>query len=473
MKLVITILLVSMTITCAQTNYNNINDLISKGEFRKAETEINGILIKGGLTDNERLDLEFQNERMDRIRKDFRKTDEDVLKYVKKYYPEAGDEDLKNWEEDGTLEFKVIDGKKYYFNRAPANLFRVNKEAKKRKIEVDGNRKSKLDRFIEDYIPKVIEEAGTSGETVVKPQKMKLSYKLVVDADAVPEGEEIRCWLPYPRESHSRQQNIKLVSVNSDDYIIAPSDRLQRTIYLEKPAVKGEPTVFSFELEYTAYNERHNLYKANPAEYKMDSDIYREFTKEREPHIVFTDRLKNLSAGIVSLDDKPIEKAKKIFRWIHDNIPWAGAREYSTISNIPDYCISNGWGDCGIKALTFITLCRYNGIPAKWQSGWMLHPGSINLHDWAEIYIENSGWVPVDPDFNFIDSDNDDIKWFYFGGIDAYHFIVNDDYSRPLYPAKIYPRSETVDFQRGEVEWRGGNLYFDKWDYHMKVDYLD
>jgi hypothetical protein len=22
-----------------------------------------------------------------------------------------------------------------------------------------------------------------------------------------------------------------------------------------------------------------------------------------------------------------------------------------------------------------------------------------------------------------------------------------------------------VDSQRGEVEWRGGNLYFDQWDY--------
>jgi hypothetical protein len=67
--------------------------------------------------------------------------------------------------------------------------------------------------------------------------------------------------------------------------------------------------------------------------------------------------------------------------------------------------------------------------------------------------------------------DNEDEKYFFFGGIDAHHLIVNDDYSKPLFPAKIFPRSETVDFQRGELEWRGGNLYFDKWDYDMKVDY--
>jgi transglutaminase-like putative cysteine protease len=150
---------------------------------------------------------------------------------------------------------------------------------------------------------------------------------------------------------------------------------------------------------------------------------------------------------------------------------WAGAREYSTIENISNYCVEKGYGDCGIKSLLFITLCRYNGIPAKWQSGWMLHPGSINLHDWTEIYLEGYGWVPVDPDYGLQNLENIEEKYFFFGGTDAHHLIINDDYSSPLFPAKIFPRSETVDFQRGELEWRGGNLYFDKWDYNMKVEY--
>ena len=130
-------------------------------------------------------------------------------------------------------------------------------------------------------------------------------------------------------------------------------------------------------------------------------------------------------------------------------------------------------GDCGIKTLAFITLARYNGIPARWESGLMLHPGSWNLHDWGEAYFEGVGWVPIDQSFGLTDSDDEDVKWFFFGGNDAYHFIVNSDYGQPLYPAKIYPRSETVDFQRGEVEWKGGNLYFDKWDYNIDVEYLD
>ena len=166
-----------------------------------------------------------------------------------------------------------------------------------------------------------------------------------------------------------------------------------------------------------------------------------------------------------------MKKAQLIFSWISGNIPWASALEYSTIPDISAYCLKNRHGDCGIQSLLFITLCRYNGIPAKWQSGWMLHPPEVNLHDWSEIFLEGIGWVPVDQSFGVQQSSDERVKFFYLGGIDAYRLIVNDDYSRDLYPAKIYPRSETVDFQRGEVEWRGGNLYFDAWQYHMDVQY--
>jgi hypothetical protein len=42
-----------------------------------------------------------------------------------------------------------------------------------------------------------------------------------------------------------------------------------------------------------------------------------------------------------------------------------------------------------------------------------------------------------------------------------------------LHPEKQYLRSEPNDFQRGEVEGKGGNLYFDKWDYDIKIKYIN
>ena len=68
--------------------------------------------------------------------------------------------------------------------------------------------------------------------------------------------------------------------------------------------------------------------------------------------------------------------------------------------------------------------------------------------------------------------ENIQVKEFYLQGLDSYRFVVNDDYGCELFPKKTYPRSEPYDFQRGEVEWEGGNIYFDKWDYSMEITYL-
>jgi hypothetical protein len=455
----------------AQTRFTDLNELILKGEFTKAKKMIDEKIHSGTLGYPEIFELEFEKERLERIKLDFNKSSNDVLKFINKYYPELKEKDLIKWEEDGSLEYKIIDGKKWYFSRAASNLFRINKEAKKQKELIEGYKKDQLDVFLEDYITQVLEESANSQETFVKPVTFKLNYTVTVEANAVPDGEIIKCWLPYPREGHQRQVDVKFIAANVDEYIIASNDNQQRTIYLQKKAEKDQPTVFNIVVEVTNFNESNLILPELLKPYNTQSGLYKTFTSERIPHIAFTEKIKKLSENIVGDEKNPYMAAKKIFTWISENIPWAGAREYSTIENISDYCLTRKHGDCGIKTLLFMTLCRYNGIPAKWQSGWMLHPGEVNLHDWCEIYFEGYGWVPVDQSFGLIDSKYEDEKYFYLGSVDAYHLIINDDYSSTLFPAKLFPRSETVDFQRGELEWRGGNLYFDKWDYNMEVEY--
>ena len=54
--------------------------------------------------------------------------------------------------------------------------------------------------------------------------------------------------------------------------------------------------------------------------------------------------------------------------------------------------------------------------------------------------------------------------------LDAYRLIVNLDYGSPLHPPKRTLRSEPLDFQRGEVEIDGRNLYYDEWDWDFRCD---
>jgi len=135
--------------------------------------------------------------------------------------------------------------------------------------------------------------------------------------------------------------------------------------------------------------------------------------------------------------------------------------------------LNNRHGDCGMKTLLFMSMARYAGIPCKWQSGWMLHPGELNLHDWCEVYYEGIGWVPLDQSFGLQNSENQQLKYFYISGIDEYRLIINDDFSSEFEPEKQFFRSEPIDFQRGELEWKGGNIYFNRWNYHVDITYLN
>lgn len=239
---------------------------------------------------------------------------------------------------------------------------------------------------------------------------------------------------------------------------------------MEKKAEAGKPTVFSEEFEYVSYGSWFNILSKSVKPYDTSSALYKKYTSERDRHIVFTPRLRQLADSLTQGVTNPVIKAQRIFKWINDNFPWASAREYSTIENIPEYVLENHHGDCGQVTLLFLTLCRISGIPAHFESGFMLHPNAENLHDWGEIYFEGIGWVPVDMSFGIPTyAKNENEKWFFLGGIDSWRMVVNSDFGESFSPVKKWPRSETVDFQRGEVEWQGGNLYFDKWSWNLEV----
>ena len=414
-----------------------------------------------------------ETERHRRIALDFRKDKESVVAYIQNYYPLVTDSMLDAWEESKALEVMYVHGKKCYFNQAAPNLFRIDPEAKKVKEAKEGRSLSASELVNQKHLPEVINTLHSSNTTQGVPVRFEVTYKLTVKADAVPDGEVIRCWLPYPREDNRRQSEVELLSASNSDYQIAPKEALHRTLYMEKRAEKNTPTQFSVAYRFTSSAEWFDLKEEQMRPYHTESDLYKKYTAESAAHVLFTPAIRHLSGHIAGNGDSPLQKVRKIFTYINDAYPWASAREYSTVPNIPEYVIDNRHGDCGMVSLLFITLCRLNGIPAKWQSGFMLHPGGVNLHDWAEVYFEGVGWVPVDQSFGIPPfAEDNDTRYFFSNGIDAYRLIVNDDFSAPLVPEKHFTRSETVDFQRGEVEWKGGNLYFDKWTWDIDVQII-
>ncbi len=407
--------------------------------------------------------------KMDRVLLDFSKNETDIKCELQRWFPGLEEELLKLWEESGKLEMKMIDGEKRYFRNAVANLFRIDSMAMEAKAEKEGAVPDPLGEFCLKHTTDVYNKISSGLAIDDLTRKFQVEFTITLPAGVVPAGEIIRCWLPYPRESLPRQRNVELLSVNSENYILSGNNSLQRSLYIEKESIAGQDAIFSYKATFETSPQWIDIGSDKIKPYDTSSELFRTYTSQRPPHIFFSDEIKKLAHEITYGMQDPAAKVNAIYYWINQNIPWASALEYSIMDNISEYVLRNRRGDCGMQTLLFLTLARHSGIPCKWQSGWMLHPGEVNLHDWAEVYYEGIGWVPLDQSFGLQDSDNEHVKNFYVSGIDAWRMIVNDEYSSEFIPAKTFYRSEPVDFQRGEVEWKGGNLYFNKWKYNMRV----
>jgi len=439
-----------------------------KGKFKATQKVIEWKLKnEKNLSELQIQNLHFALERMKRIRKDFSKNEADILAFIRTYLPDVKPSDLRRWEKAKTLEYKIIDGKKKYFNQAARNLFRLDGVCKKiwQEKHAQDPQKEKFD--LNAFDRSIIQAALKKHSPFVKPVRMLVKYTLTVKPDQVPAGETVRCWIPFPREIPGRQARIKILSTIPEKYKIAPQSKLQRTVYFEKKALPDSAVRFGVEYAYTAFGVYVALdsQKIEPIPANSPLAVY---LKEQPPHIVFSDTLRALSRSIVGSEKNPYRIAQKLFAWVDKNITWASAREYSTIDNLSLYPYVNRHGDCGIQTMLFITLCRMNGIPARWQSGWEFQPPKDSMHDWGMIYFAPYGWMPMDVTYGLRQTKDESLKWFYLHGMDSYRLIFNDGFSKPFTPSKKYFRSETVDSQRGEVEWRGGNLYFDQWNWNME-----
>ena len=448
---------------------------IDAGHFKAADAAIGNALTASKLSAHTKTALTFQRERMRRILLDFTLSADDVKARVRKEIPDLTDAEFAKWNAARLFEHQVIDGRTLYFKRSPGNLFRLSAEAMARRAVqtpiTDGPMES-----LNGHQRAIYRAALTEHRSSVLPRRVRMTQTLTVNADAVPAGETVRAWIPYPQAVPGQQENIRYVASEPATHAIASESAMQRTVYLEKPAVAGQATEFSVTYELNLLAQYHAIDPAKVTAEKITPELA-PFVAERAPHIVFTDAMRKFSHDAVGSEKNPYRIAQKLFAAV-DRIPWAGAREYSTISNISDYALHAGHADCGQQTLLLMTLLRLNGIPTRWQSGMVYSDNGTdysNIHDWGYLYLAPYGWVPMDVTtgrLHLAASDDKALEWFYLGGLDSYRIAFNNDFGRGFEPPKRQFRSDDVDSQRGEAEWKGGNLYFDQLGYDFKWQVL-
>jgi len=450
--------------------------MIDRGEFAGAAEALRE-LAASAADPAERRECADELELMDRVRADFWRGEANVLELVRGEIPDARLEEIRSWAEAGALESRLIDGERRYYDRALVNLFRLSPEARARrdafaKKEVAGDPGASSASYdLEAHMRRMLDLAGTGDEGYVGPREVEVDFAMRLAPGAVPEGETVRCWMPMPCDG-GQNRGLAILTSEPAARALSSPEAPHRALYFEGQAGRADEAT-TFRASYR-FETRARVLRVDPAgvrPYDESSPEYARYTEERRPHIGLGPGIRELSAGIVGEERNPYLKARRIFEWFDRNVTYTAAPEYSTIRSLSAFCLERRRGDCGIQAMLFIALCRAAGIPARWQSGLTFVPGRLNMHDWALFKVEPYGWLHADPSRGLRKSDDPEVRWFYFGNVDAYRLVVNEDFGRAFTQPKEHLRSETVDFQRGEMEWRGGNLYYDKWDYEWEVSF--
>jgi hypothetical protein len=150
-------------------------------------------------------------------------------------------------------------------------------------------------------------------------------------------------------------------------------------------------------------------------EYDQDSEIFITYTAPEEMTQSDDPRIISQAEEIVKDEVDPLEKVNKIASWVIRNIK-PGEESY-----FPDALsiLDNKVGSCGHFTNIFTALCRASGIPARnisvihhpyeddFQTGKLFE--GLYFHVIAEFYLQDYGWVQVDPVRHTIGSIQEDI----------------------------------------------------------------
>ncbi|MGC8955892.1 MAG: transglutaminase-like domain-containing protein [Fervidobacterium sp.] len=408
-------------------------DILS-GKLKRAKMKIKERLehkIPHGLNKK----LHFELYRILLLRKTYSITKERAFQILKKRLRNLKKSEFEMMMSENVLEWMYIDDVPYFENRFDSNLFfNYPKFKDRQKMDYDFRLANRRRAIINKSITKLIDGG--------KPTKFQIRAKITLKREN-PTQSKVRVWLPFPKEAY-QQSDVELI-LSSHDVEIAPNNVGQRTVYME--GFDSENFYVEFVYKIQDWIGFEGLYRDNPT---------KEDLSEKLPHIRFTPYLWNLidlifhGEDLKNIDD--ITKARRIYDFITLNVNYSYVLPYALYDNIPEYVATVFKGDCGFQALLFITLCRMVGVPARWQSGWSITPLIASPHDWAIIYLEKYGWVPVDLSFGGGRRENEGLRLFYFTNLDGFRMIANTEFQSDFVPNKLSWRLDPYDNQSGEME---------------------
>lgn len=416
----------------AAANYRTAAEFyrLARENFTAEGNTAKALLARDGTSRSDRMIMEFPY-------------NQTVMRQVLvKAYPDIPAETREAWLKGSDTITITSDGETLYFEDTAANILFHNMTLMKKTLAA-----GKSTPFYDQLAPFVFAPVNASQVPYGGPVTWLGSEKISVPANELPAKGTLKIWLPMPIESGS-QTSVTIVSIEPAQYLKSTTGTNGDIgiAYLEVPLeeVNGSFMNVTAVYRFTQHEQRFIIDPVKVLPYNTSSPAYRKFTSS-SPNIAVTPEIRAKAKEIVGNETNPYLQAQKIYWYIVDTLPYSHVPHTKlSTQGTPEseYVFTTGLGDCGTQSTYFAALCRALGIPARTTGGYQLVPGSAGTHFWAEYYLEGYGWIPVDVtvaeaadwSYNANDEERHQFKAYYFGSLDPYRYIIQNDADQPLTP---------------------------------------
>ncbi|MFH1746158.1 MAG: transglutaminase domain-containing protein [Planctomycetota bacterium] len=172
----------------------------------------------------------------------------------------------------------------------------------------------------------------------------------------------------------------------------------QPCVVFEQPAVPaGEKIMLGYHVNASISAVRYLIDPARTGTLDdIPADIRAAYTIDGSRYGVSSPFIQETAKRIVGDEQNPYWIARKIFNHIIETL------EYEMVGgwDIPEVVLRRGSGSCSEYTFCFVALCRAAGLPARYQGSVVIRGDDASIdesfHRWAQVYLPNYGWVPVD-----------------------------------------------------------------------------
>lgn len=285
--------------------------------------------------------------------------------------------------------------------------------------------------------------------TLLKKSAYEYSYVMTIANNGSSKVTDISLQVDLGRLNSSPYQSGETVEFTGPGASVAEDAEGNKKAIISIESLEGgEYLEYKLVRRFKNSGIKYNVDLANASGDYSGFEAYSKYTCDEDKIESDSPEIKLKAEEIVKDEDRPYEKAKKIFEFVNTSLDY----DFSEGNKGALNALQTKKGVCEDFADLFVAMTRAVGVPSRVVTGYWVESADVNVpedvstfkHAWAEFYLPEYGWIVVEPTVMKTGISNDRIPAYdYFAGLDEPGHFVHGYGNESSYSMKYYTEGDS------------------------------